>query len=64
MKHLRKIIKAAKKQGWQVDRTKNSHLRFIPPDKTKRAVYTGGTPSDNRALQNLIKDLMREGLKL
>lgn len=64
MKHLRKIIKKAKKQGWLVERTKNSHVKFIPKDKSQRPVYTGSTPSDKRALLNLKKDLERSGLKL
>jgi len=64
VKHLRKIIKTAKEQGWLVEKTKNSHVRFCPPDKSRRAVYTGSTPSDKRAFTNLIKDLERQGLRL
>ena len=64
MKHLKKLIKKARKQGWLVELTKSSHYKFVPADKTKRIVYTGSTPSENKAKQNLIKDLARSGLKL
>ena len=61
--HRKDIIRAAKKQGFVVQRTKKGHLQFIPPDKTKPIVVASGTPSDHRELQNLLSRLRRSGLK-
>jgi predicted RNA binding protein YcfA (HicA-like mRNA interferase family) len=58
---LRDIERAAQEQGWEVGRTGKGHPRFVPPDKTKRIVVGSGTPSDWRALRNLLADLKREG---
>lgn len=57
------IRRAAEAQGWQVERTKGRHWRFTPPDKTKRLVVTGGTPSDLRAIRNFLADLRRQGFQ-
>lgn len=61
--HLRSVVEAAISQGWQVDQSKNSHLMFTPPDKTRRRVYTSSTPSDSRSFQNLLSDLRKSGLE-
>ncbi len=55
------IVRATRAQGFTVEPTRNQHVRFVPPDPTKRVVVTGGTPSDKRSLQNLISDLRRDG---
>lgn len=57
------IRQAAVEQGWIVERTRGKHWRFVPPDKTKKMVVTGGTPSDVRATRNLLADLRRQGLQ-
>jgi len=59
--NLRDIEKAAKEQGWEVGRTKKGHPRFVPPDPTKEIVIGSGTPSDWRALKNLLAQLKRQG---
>ncbi len=56
------IVRAAREQGFAVERTQSRHFRFVPPVVGKRIVVTGGTPSDKRALQNLLGDLRRQGL--
>lgn len=58
---FKKLRKACRKQGWLVERTKNNHYKFTPPDPKKRIVYTGSTPSDKRHLKNLLGDLRRQG---
>jgi predicted RNA binding protein YcfA (HicA-like mRNA interferase family) len=59
---LRNLEKAAKEQGWEVGRTKKGHPKFVPPDPTKRIVVGSGTPSDRRAIRNLLAELKRQGL--
>jgi predicted RNA binding protein YcfA (HicA-like mRNA interferase family) len=58
---LREIEKAAKEQGWQVGRTMKGHLRYVPPDPTRRIVIGSGTPSDSRAMKNFLAELKRQG---
>lgn len=53
------VVREARRQNFTIEHTRNQHLRFVPPDKSRQAVTTGGTPSDKRALQNLISDLRR-----
>lgn len=62
MMDFKKLVKECRKQGFLVEKTKNNHYAFLPPDKNKRAVYTGSTPSDRRHMQNLIQDLKKSGL--
>lgn len=59
---LRGIEKAAKEQGWRMTRTSKGHLGFYPPDRTKRPCISSGTPSDVRAIRNLLACLKRSGL--
>jgi len=63
-KELRRIVAAATAAGWTVQRLASGHWRFVPPDRTKKMVVTGGTPSDHRVLRNLVADLRRQGLAL
>jgi hypothetical protein len=58
----RKVIKAAADQGWTVELNKNNHLRFVPPCKNLPIVTSSGTPSDVRAVKNLISQLRHSGL--
>lgn len=59
---IRKIEQAARKQGFRVERTSKGHIRFVPPDPTKAIVIASGTPSDTRAIHNLVARLRRSGL--
>jgi hypothetical protein len=60
---LRDLEKAAKKQGWAVDRTTKGHVRFTPKDPTVSPAIFSGTPSDWRAIHNFLADLKRKGFK-
>ena len=62
MMDLRELEKAAREQGWKVDRTRRGHPRFIPADPSRQIVVGSGTPSDRRSLNNLLADLKRNGL--
>lgn len=59
--NLRDLEKAAKEQGWEVGRTKKGHPKFVPPDPMKEIVIGSGTPSDWRAMKNLLAQLKRQG---
>ncbi len=58
---LDKIIRAARDQGWEVERTQKSHWSFTNPDG---ATYiTSGTASDVRSVRNALAGLVRLGLQ-
>lgn len=59
---LRKIAAQARAQGWQVELTRKSHVKFVPPKG--ELVFSSGTPSDRRAQLNLVSRLRRQGLEL
>lgn len=59
---LRKIAAEARGQGWQVQLTKKSHVKFVPP--AGKIIFTSGTPSDGRGRLNLLSELRRSGLEL
>jgi len=59
---LRDVVKAAEEQGFRVERTSKGHWKFFPPDPAKPAEFFSGTPSDQRAIKNLIAKLRRAGL--
>lgn len=58
---FRKIVKAAIKQGWTVGQTAKGHWMFKDPEKRYPPIYCGGTPSDIRAIRNLVAQLRRCG---
>lgn len=60
---IRKVVKEAKRQGWRVETTKSGHLKFLPPDRTKRACVFSGTPGDQRAIHNHIAAMRRQGFR-
>lgn len=61
----RALCDKLKQQGWRVERTKRTgHIKFIPPSKDAKIIYTSGTPSDFRTLKNLISDLKKSGARL
>lgn len=61
-KELKEIVKAAEKQGWRVKTLKSGHLMFFAPDGVNKTT-TGGTPSDHRAVNNLLAELRRYGFE-
>lgn len=58
------VFRIARKQGWEIDRTRKGHYKLCPPDPAQRCVIASGTPGDYRAVRNLITDLRRSGLKI
>jgi hypothetical protein len=59
-KDLKKLVRAARKQGWTVEQTKNGHWRFKAPDGIG-LVHASGTASDHRSMANLLAQLKRYG---
>jgi predicted RNA binding protein YcfA (HicA-like mRNA interferase family) len=59
-KELKGLIREAEDQGWTVRRSKKGHLQFFAPDG-ETIVTAAGTPSDHRAMANLISRLRRNG---
>jgi len=60
-KDSKNYLKAAVEQGWQLKETKKG-LQLIPPDPAKEIVTVHRTPSDHRALTNVLAELRRQGL--
>lgn len=63
-KSVKRLIKLARQQGWDVEFTAKGHLRFVPADRSQEIVIAGGTPSDWRAAKNLEAQLRKSGLKM
>lgn len=61
-KELKKLIKAAEKQGWRVQPTKKGHVKFYSPDG-KHIVTAAGTSGGGRSGANLLAQLKRYGYK-
>jgi hypothetical protein len=59
---LRDILRAARRQGWTIEKTKKG-LRFVPPDPTKEAVQWHHTPSDVRAIWHFVALMRRSGFQ-
>lgn len=57
---FKEIVRAAKRQGWEVSDDRR-HTVFVS-SVTSRKVFTASTPSDQRALKNIVADLRGEGL--
>lgn len=62
---LKTLVKFAKRHGWTVTYNASRHPEFWAPgaDPKGRPTATGsGTPSDHRAMNNLVGELRRNGL--
>ena len=59
-KELKRIIALAIRQGYSVELRNNGHYKFTAP--TGRFIFTSGTPSDRRAIKNILADLKKLGL--
>jgi len=58
----REIEKAAREQGWRVERTKRGHPVFYHPDPKVSPIYGSGTPGDQASIRNLLAKLKTAGL--
>lgn len=62
-KEITKLVKALEQQGWRVELRGSGHYMAFPPDKARHPVVFASTPSDHRALRNILARLRREGYK-
>ncbi len=58
---LRDIVREARRQGWKVLPTKGGHLEFRSPQGQR--IFGPSTPSDWRAVRNLLAHLKRGGFE-
>ncbi len=58
-KAMAEIIAERQSLGWVVTRTGGGHLKFVPPWKDGKVIYTAATPSDARALKNIEAEFHR-----
>lgn len=58
-KEFKTLINDAKQQGWTVELTRGGHYKWVSP--LGKFFFSSQTPSDNRALANLERDLRVNG---
>lgn len=58
-KDITKLIREAKKQQWVIIKTKSNHIKWKSPKG--QTVFSSCTPSDPKAIQNILDDLKRKG---
>ena len=56
-KEMRSLIRLAIKRGYNVELRNGGHYKFTAP--TGRLFFTSGTPSDKRALANIVAVVKR-----
>lgn len=56
-KEMRSLIRLAIKRGYNVELRNGGHYKFTAP--TGRFFFTSATPSDKRALANILADMKR-----
>lgn len=61
-KDVNALIKKAQKQGWKIELTKSSHLRWTSPDG--RFFHSASSPSDFRAIKYIRQYLRKYGMKI
>jgi len=61
-KDIKQLKRLAEEQGWTVEITSKSHLRFLPPDKTKPQVFMSGETCSHAGFRNGLSQLRRAGL--
>lgn len=54
---IKSLMREKAAQGWEIQPTRGGHYRW--QHVSGGFVFTSGTPSDNRMLQNVIADLRR-----
>lgn len=60
-KELKPLMKAAKAAGWNVETTRNGRIKWTGP-QGGLPYFSASTPSDRRAIHNIVADLRKRGL--
>jgi hypothetical protein len=63
-RNRKELFRAAKKQGWTIERTRKGHVKLCPPEIKYPCVVTSGTTSDVRSVRNLMSNLRQSGLNI
>lgn len=61
-KDLDKLIGQAKEQGWEIQLKRSGHYKWVSP--AGKFVVSSSTPSDPRAIKNIVRDLKRYGFQI
>lgn len=61
-KAMGSIVALAEANGWRVERRRKATLMY-PADKALSPVVVHATPSDGRAIRNLLSELRKRGLQ-
>ena len=61
-KEVRELIEEARRQGWRIETLRSGHTMMYAPDGEGK-VPVAGTPSDRRALKNVISRMRRHGFE-
>jgi predicted RNA binding protein YcfA (HicA-like mRNA interferase family) len=54
------VVRAARRQGWRVEKTKGGHWRLYSPNG-RGIVIAAGTPKGHRSVRDTVMDLRRHG---
>ena len=64
MSDLKRLIRAAQRQGWAVQKRRSGHYQLTPPARGSPLIVVSGTPGDYRAFVKARCQLKRAGLIL
>jgi hypothetical protein len=59
--NYKKVFRKARQQGWKVTISNGNHWKLVPPDPTRKILFTANSPSDYRAFRNFLADMKRNG---
>jgi len=57
---IQRIVKALTEQGWEIDGS-GRHYKAYPPVKSEPFIVFPKTPSDSRAIKNILSRLKKSG---
>lgn len=63
-RRCRKLLAAAAKQGWRIERSGKNHFKCYPPDGGQMVTVPGTPATSNRSYENTVADFRRSGLVL
>ena len=58
-KEINKLMRSARKQGWDIVQIKSGHLKWVSP--VGDIIYSAFTPSDRNAVKQIQRELRLKG---
>ena len=58
-REMRQLLRRVEKQGFATENTNGGHLKITSPEG--KSIFASSSPSDGRAIKNLIAQLRRVG---